>query len=174
MLLRFFQFFWCVEFVVDVVVLLNLWWSVVGFLLGWWWLVEYMVGLCWVCGGFFFLFFVLRCTKYCKIFGKETIFPEIIYIWKHFTLGIFYNETEPLIKGKYILPTCSLTHLQVTYTWFKNWHFIYCGFFRLFLLPFSHMTLKTKTKSYQNKQKPNLLTHSLILSRYLLTSPKQI
>jgi fatty acid desaturase len=67
--------------VVDVVVLLNLWWLVVGFLLGWWWLVEYMVGLCWVCGGFFFvLFFVLHCAKHRKIFRKETIFPEIIYI----------------------------------------------------------------------------------------------
>ncbi len=173
MLLRFFRFFWCVEFVVvgfGVFVWLFVSSVVYGcVLLGLWWakdIVRFVVG--------FFLFFVLRCTKYCKIFGKETIFPEIIYIWKHFTLGIFYNETEPLIKGKYILPTCSLTHLQVTYTWFKNWHFIYCGFFRLFLLPFSHMMLKTKTKSYQNKQKPNLLSHSLILSRYLLTSPKQI
>ena len=73
MLLRFFRF---VEFVVDVVVLLNLWLSVVGFLLGWWWLVEYMVGLCWVCGGrrillglwwVFFLFYVAPNTvKYSE------------------------------------------------------------------------------------------------------------
>ena len=54
-----------------------------------------MIGLQFAVGFFIYLFFFLRCSKHCKILfrlffgmqpntGKKIIFPEIIYICKHF------------------------------------------------------------------------------------------
>ena len=109
----------------------------------WWWVYRFagfvgllvcgfaMMVVCgWLsvdCGGgfalcngflkFFFLFsffFILRCSKHCKIFfrlfskmqsniGKTIIFPEIICIFKHFTVENILRRNKRNLKSSHVV-----------------------------------------------------------------------
>jgi hypothetical protein len=60
-------------------------------------------------GFYFFFFFILHCSKHCKIFfrlfsrmqpntGKKIIFPKIIYICKHFTVKNNLQRNKQSLK----------------------------------------------------------------------------
>ena len=70
----------------------------------WWWVCT----LQWVSE---FSFFILRCSKHCKIFfrlfskmqsniGKTIIFPEIIYIYKYFTVKNVLRRNKQSLRSK--------------------------------------------------------------------------
>ena len=108
-------------------------------LLWWWFAVDYrwiaVVGLhfavdFWIFFSFLF-FFILRCSKHSKIFfrlfsgmqpntGKKIIFPEIIYICKHFTVKNNLQQNKRSLNDTYINVTIRL-HLLGALEWKKWW-----------------------------------------------------